>query len=592
MTNPRFGFDNLLDRFSSGVITFNEQADHPGVNAYDWRPQSFWRQQQSTSIFSNGKFDLWANGPASAPDGMQVTGAGATVARFTETDAGRLPYSAQLTRVGADCTLEVTLSNADESYTGVRLYLAAEVEASSADVSIFITDSAGTVSAAHSGGGSYENLLTSRLIQPGGTITFGLRIQNSDQSAKIDNLYFGEFRVGTLPPAFEPQDCVIEVHPAEGQLLRNWLLQEWSDGGDSFPDLFSSTEGTLTSVRRNDNVSKLGDYAMRVVGTDHITAQEVTGDELELMKGRTCWFSVFADTTEVSGVRVGVQLRLQDGSLTGEIAGTPGAGGREHTGSGSYEWLSTSLEIPESVTGVLIALVQSDGASQNVLWDAPMVVVSETEPLEPPHIQPVNYLAVTAHNAATADKQFILQGSDDNFQTVNAIFSAAPTADKTFWIDIDEPTPAASYKSYRLIIRSNSAQSRTSEIGMISFGEYFQFPCAPLAPFRILNERFESELPKTKFGVPLGRSIPRVFKSFELRFQLFYRPFVVDEVFEKWWKHAGRYSGKPFFLQWNDGDYPDETYFVWLPDNSQFNPQLFVAQQIRDFTIQLEGLPD
>ena len=45
-----------------------------------------------------------------------------------------------------------------------------------------------------------------------------------------------------------------------------------------------------------------------------------------------------------------------------------------------------------------------------------------------------------------------------------------------------------------------------------------------------------------------------------------------------------------FFLQWNDGDFPFETYFVFLPDSAQFDPKLFVGHQIRDFEIQFEGL--
>lgn len=602
MTTPRFGFHSLLDVYGDGVIGSSQQGDNLVANAYDWRPQSFWSPERTGNAVGNGDFLLFTAGPSAAPDGFDLVGAGATVAQTTPSDPITLPNTVTVTRVGADANLGQDISDGSpEELVGITVGAAAYLRTSvAAQGSVTIDDGVTqTTSPFHTGGGAWERLEVTAVIGTGATqVRVQIDVVGSDGPVEADAFVAISLEYGstTIPEYDEVGEAALTVFPAEGQLLRNWVIDLWTAGGEILPDRFEAFLGTPTSVLRTED-SQVGRYAMEITGASIAVGQEVVGDELEDLRGKTAWMGCWCKTSTAARARAAFLFRFPGGTLSAEVSGTPGGGGRIHTGGGTYEWLSTSVDVPFNATGVIPVGIQ-DGAGGDfaATWDGFYLVRADAEPAQAPQAQDVDYLTMTAHNLGTAGVQAILEGSDDNFASVTTVLTLAPSNDLTKWVDLEPiadggPGPS-SFDAYRVRLSPTAPGGACpAEIGMVAFGKYLQLPCPPLVPFEVLDEGFESEIPKTRAGAPLGRSIPRLTKRFNMRFQILYRDFVVDELYGKWWKHAGGTKGLPWFLQWNDGDYPEETFFVFLPDNERFTPRLFSGQQVREFEIQIEGLP-
>ncbi len=595
MTNPRFGFDNLLERFSDGVICTNEDPDHPCLNAYDWRPQTYWRGERLPNIVGNADFLLFSAGPAAPADGWTLFGAGASAAKTTPAGLQALPNALEITRAGATSGAYQPFDGGDlPSVVGRKFGITMRAKTSVAGQLRAIIEDGVTFSGSpyHTGGGAFEILSATVVVGPTATRAWAYPQLAVDGVAEIDWVVVTPlaFDQVSAPEYTGVADSSVYVFPSVGQLLRNWTMEEWPDGGASLPARWETIVGSLTSVARSSN-AKVGNSAIEATGNGDIFGQEITGDELDQILGKKVWLGIWCESPD-TGARLSVVFRLRDGSLTGELGGTPGAGGRISNGLGAYQWLATSIDVPLDVQGIFIAPTHSGVSGDfTAYWDGALVVQQDAEPDPTPHEMTVDYLAFTAHTAATAGRRILLEGSDDNFASFTEVFSVDPANNLSKWVD--DPVAVNTWPAWRYRAIDDPAKTpnyQPLEVGVVTFGELFQMPCAPQSPFKILNEKFQSEIPKTRFGAPLGRSIPRTYKAFDLIFQFLERDFVTDELYPKWWKHAGGTSGKPFFLQWNDGGYENETFLVWLPDNSAFDPNLFVAKQIRNFRIQLEGL--
>ncbi len=583
------GFDSLLDRYRDSVIASSEDGQAVASLAYDWRPGTFWRPKVTNNLAPNGSYLRWSAGPSAAPDGWTVTGAGATISQLSaEADVVSLPFAARVTRVGTDTFFTFVLDNTGGAYTGLDLEARAQVKAGTTSVAIFIDDGTTTVFSAHSGGGTYEVLSTSHVIPPGApTITVGIRVLTSDQAADVDSFYIGETRgLGSGTPV-SPQAAWLEVTPADDQLLRNWKYDVWSAGGEAFPDRWSSHAGILTRVTRiSDPALPVGRYAMQIEAEDHLTIQSLSDLDVQKLRGCTAMFATHARAFD-PGCRVGLCYTWDDGTISGEIAGSGGT--RVHTGGGAFEWLETFADVPHDVQGIHLCLVQASGAPQIVDWSGSYVAQKTASPGPVPHAKSATYLALASANVASAGFDVSLIGSADNFATQSTVLSGTPPDDTAYWTD--DPGGANTFGHWRLLFEEVADQGKQLEIGVAAFGEYLEWPCPPRSPYDPMAVGFSSEIPKTRLGAPLGRVIPRETKVMRQVFELLGRPFVKDVLLKQWWEHAGGFKGLPFFYQWNDGSFPDETFLVWLPDSFVFDPQEVVGLLVRSLVINFEALP-
>ena len=51
-------------------------------------------------------------------------------------------------------------------------------------------------------------------------------------------------------------------------------------------------------------------------------------------------------------------------------------------------------------------------------------------------------------------------------------------------------------------------------------------------------------------------------------------------------------NGRPWFLAWNTGDYPDEAWYVRTPTGSRWAAPLAVGLLVRSFSIPYEGVAE
>ncbi|MHC5066389.1 MAG: hypothetical protein ACYTG5_20735, partial [Planctomycetota bacterium] len=340
MTNPRFGFDNLLENFSDSVVASSEDSNNPAASAYDWRPQTFWMPERTGNIATNGSFLLWSAGVSSAPDGFDLQGAGATVAQATPTDPIAPPYVAEITRSGADANLGLDISNGSPgsyvgSDVGAAVYLRTSV-ASQARISID-DGTAVTSSAFHTGGGTWERLEVTATIASGATqVRIQIDVVTTDGTVEADAFMAVELQPGvtTIPEFDEVGEATLSVFPADGQLLRNWTMELWSLGGASLPDRFEAAFGTPTTIARSQD-AQIGNYAIEAIGAGIAIGEEITGDELESIRGKTAWFGAWCKTSTAARARVAFVFRYAGSVVSAEIAGTPGGGGRIHSGGGA-----------------------------------------------------------------------------------------------------------------------------------------------------------------------------------------------------------------------------------------------------------------
>lgn len=597
MSNPRIGYDNLFHRFKDGVIVPNETVDGEGLNAFDWRPGVFWKPNRFPTLVQNGDLLLWSAGPSAAPDSFALEGAGASVARLTPSDPIAFPYTAQLTRAGADASLRQVLDGGDPaSMVGLSVRGIGYARTSTAGQGrIRVTDGVGSESATHTGGGAWELLVTDPLVisQAPTSVDFLADTISVDGDVEFDALfaYISSFDDAAPLGFFEVVRSCAYVFPAEGQILRNWLMDVWSSGGSAYPDRWAALYGAETSVYRSAD-AKVGRYSLELDGADFAAGQEITGAALNAIKGKRIWSGVWAKTTEGSSrCRLGWVLRFRDGTLSTEIPGTPGSGGRIHSGGGAYEWLASQIDVPHDVLGVAPAFVHDSGADFTALWSGAITACQVAEPAETPHPQDVDYMAITGHNLSSGSHTVRTEGSDDNFASASLVVTNTPTKDRTLWEDI-EPSPGPSnHGAFRVCnVNALGPDNRAIEIGHISIGKYLEMPCAPEIPFRPLNESFQSQRSSTRGNFPLGRAVSRVNKSFEMTYQMLTRAFTVGDLLEGWWAHAGRTSALPWFFQWNDSDFPEEAMFCVVPDNYQFDPNEFAGRQVRRFSIAVEAI--
>ncbi len=174
----KIDMDNLLnDRL--GIVKRTVQSVVPSVTDERWYslgafPWITTRSdvdavyyRVSPGINDNGIFDGWRNGPAAAPTGW--TASSATIARtnFVDnpTQITRGLYGLSLTGSGGTGTLVQYLPTALVlQLRGRSLTLEADSLASATTAVITITDTAGSTTAAHTGGGDIERLSATRTI--------------------------------------------------------------------------------------------------------------------------------------------------------------------------------------------------------------------------------------------------------------------------------------------------------------------------------------------------------------------------------------------------------------------------------------------
>jgi hypothetical protein len=154
----------------------------------------------------NGDFEMWANGTTVAPDGWELVGAAATIAR--ESTIVKISIrSAKLTRAGTDCSLkQYPISTLVPNYIQGRTFtLGCWVYATVASRALItINDGVGATSSSyHTGNSTWQFLTVTRTLSSSATtLVVQLEVVAGNTSAYFDGATIIE---GATPFAFQPK---------------------------------------------------------------------------------------------------------------------------------------------------------------------------------------------------------------------------------------------------------------------------------------------------------------------------------------------------------------------------------------------------
>lgn len=583
MSNPRFGFQNVLHDFRNCVATLDDDDDQPYYNAYDWRPGTFWSPAVTKTLLTNGDLLLWAGGAAAAPDNWVLSGAGGTIARDSTNFAPKMgPYGAAITRVGTNVQITQTITS--NEYRRLKVYCGVWAKATVAGTTrIRLDDSAGNItsSAGHTGGGGWEWLSVTGLVTSAATnVQMMLQVITTNTTSYFSGaVMVVDTLLSESPPPF---DVSMYCFPANGQLLQNWYFNDFSSGVAAAPDGWTVTGTGAVPYRTMANTPKVGWNAAGLtrVGNDCYYSRNVGAADLADILGKRVSGGCWVRATVASRAYFVIAILRRD-SATYETFSS-GA----HTGGSAYEWLEyENVFVPVDAVAVGVRLAVANGDT-SVEFSGAYLTQAATA-VQTPHAQDVDYFAMHSHNCYSGNWTVILEGSSDNFATDTDVFTVSPTTDLSFWRD-KNGAAASSFAGWRVRFAAGDGAQRL-QVGVMSFGEYLEFPWTIDGPFENLSRSYKSELVENRESAPLGRSIPTETKSYTMTFTLFDRSTVIADVINRLWAHAGGTQGLPFFFQWNDSGFSTETDFLWLGPEDRLAIPVISGNRVRSFSFDVFG---
>jgi hypothetical protein len=337
--------------------------------------------------------------------------------------------------------------------------------------------------------------------------------------------------------------------------LSNWYFRDWTAGASSAPDNWT-LGGAGATVARNSTAGqfKIDQYSVEITraGTDAYLTYTVPNYSEYL--GKRVTFGAWVRATVASRAI----LSINDGVGIGASS--------YHTGGSSFEWLTVTREIVYNATQLKLAFNVNNGNTA-AQFDGACLYLG-TMATQTPHAQAADYLAFVNHNMGSGSWTVTLQSTTDpaDWSSPTDHVAVSPSTDLVHWRTFAQ----ASKGAWRLKLAPAAAGSPQLSLGEIAFGDYFELPNYDEGTIDVLDRTMHSELSTTRTNRPLGRSIARETKEFEIVQRLPARVGSVQDEFKTFWEHAGGLNGRPFFYAWNQGDYPNEALYAWLSPDASF----------------------
>ena len=575
-SKPRVAYDNILFKNRTRVWATSEESGFLAQAVADWKYGTRWKPKfTNNTLLSNHDFLTWSSGTISAPDNWTHAGSGGISQGADSTVTP--PYAANL--IG-------DLSGTNELYQDYSSYadfaqkkVSFGAVANTATVSlarIGINDGVTTTwSSYHTGGSSDEWLTVTHTMAAGAT---RLRVYCQVAAGLIVSALFKSVSlvegasVEQLPA--EPEDSYLYVYPyddSEELELPNSTFISWTNGPLEPPD---GWEESGTNHVYLESGGTAGRYRLEVQGNsgaDRYGYYEITdATTLNKLKGKYVSFGAMAECSLANKAYIKVEIKARDDSTYIEL------GTDTHTAAGSEEWLKTSAcYIPFNATAVRLS-VHAFLSTANCQFDRVRAVYggSTVEATEAPDSSSSTVFCVADHNLYSAGLSIALEGSD-NGSSWTSIVAVTPTSDKAIWRDFG----SVSYKMYRVKVYKASHTPGSGKgavqavIGVIFIGTYFEFPWYS----EILDPnsmKVDHEIAKGRYGTPMGSSVRQTSIKRRLEFPNVSNTFVTG-TWENFKLHAGlnttKECGLPFFVQYDDGDNEDTTWFAWIAKNHQFS---------------------
>lgn len=358
------------------------------------------------------------------------------------------------------------------------------------------------------------------------------------------------------PPTTRYLYCYM-LDPVNRINVTNWYFRDWSFGASSDPDGWE-TVGTGATVAQSSN-AKIHQYSLALTRASANCYEQQTVPSYQQYLGKKVTLGVHVYAT----VNFRGRISLYDGSTAHASS--------YHTGSSSYEFLTVTLEVPYNASTLDIRL-ENNGAGGVVLFDGVALYVGDSVS-ETPHATNIDYIAVYGHLLGSAARTVQMQTTSDAAIGPSSSWSNVsgallnPDHDRACWANFTQVSP----KAVRFAIAGTNGSGQAC-IEVLSAGEYVELPDSFSPGFNPLDVVTESVIPTTKSGTPIQRTVRSAPIPLDISSEW------VDEAsVETYWLPfllhcTAKRGGKalPFFLQWNDNDYEDETFYCWIGDNSRF----------------------
>lgn len=577
-SKPRIGYHNIfyLDRLDTWATS--EEDDYPAANAVDFRFGTKWRPKWTNNLLANHDMLAWTAGTSAAPDDWTNQDAGAGSVGQDATNYKIAPFGCELVASGGINLLHQSVDTAG-AYAGKTMAAGVWLKTSTASAARPYIDDGVSSSFGdyHTGGGDWEFITVEYTITAGATrARFGVQLADG-ATVVIDGATFIE---GTAAEVVEtpsdPEDAYLYVYPSDttGEVaILNSHFTAWSSGTLAPPDSWDESDADAVALAPGGDT---GRYCAQVTGAGAGTYRYATytiDDEttLEKLRGRYIRMGADVKSSTASHAYLQTAYRGRDDATT-----VPFTASSYHTGGGSFEWLTTAAaRIPYDATAVILRLAVYNSAA-GALFNKIRLFVSTSAamsaPAEGPDSVACTYFAIAGHNLGTVGASAILQSSADGSSwTTRATLT--PTNNRPAWVDFAE----VSAPWWRVKIDVATGKGRP-EIGVIAAGEYLEMPEYPTGQVDPDQWPCEAETYSTRYGTPVGASMKPSAVEHVLMFPWVTDTWITTTGTPSWVefkRHAGYNpdgpGGLPFFIQWDDGDHSDETWFGALPPGFRFS---------------------
>lgn len=187
-----------------------------------------------------------------------------------------------------------------------------------------------------------------------------------------------------------------------------------------------------------------------------------------------------------------------------------------------------------------------------------------------------NYFAVASHSLATSGSTIKLQYSTDGGSVwLDATSANTGASDRVIVETFDDITAA----DWRIYVSNPTA---IAAIGVVSFGEKLELPYQQEVGFAppTLSRDAEYRTNESATGLFIGRSIERTGYPGEISVTNIPHAWIRTD-WEPFVDHA---ELRPFFVSWNEADFPSEAVFAWTDgriDPAKYSSPLRMAISLR-----------
>ncbi|MBU1864249.1 MAG: hypothetical protein KKH94_11340 [Candidatus Omnitrophica bacterium] len=190
-------------------------------------------------------------------------------------------------------------------------------------------------------------------------------------------------------------------------------------------------------------------------------------------------------------------------------------------------------------------------------------------------------IGIIGHNFGTAEAEITLQHSDNGSDWSDALDMFEPTTNKA----ILKTFILATKQYWRLKIVTTAI---APELAVLFVGSKLEIPRYVLGSFDPGPETIHAESARSKAGHLLGANIRYIEHNISVSFQNLTDAFVRNNFKPIWDEYISQL--KPFFWAWNIEGFPNDIYYVSIPDN--FSLSVPYNPVRRNMSLQLVGIKE